>query len=80
MIAIGHAEYERVNVGGAVGVEQISEMWYHHFPDKLNNVHNMDTKSFVSEHSDGVLPKAAISISAGIPKETKLGTSGWHDV
>ena len=52
-------------VGGAIGDEQISDMWHHHFSDLLNSVHNTDSKSFVSEQIDDMLPKTAIFISAG---------------
>ena len=31
-------------VGGAIGDEQISEMWHHHSLDLLNSVHNTDSK------------------------------------
>ena len=31
-------------VGGAIGDEQISDMWHHHFSDLLNSVHNTDSK------------------------------------
>ena len=54
----------KVHVGGAVGNKQISEMWHHHFSDLLNSVYNTDSKSFVYEHIDDMLPKTAISISA----------------
>ena len=40
-------------------------MWHYHFSDLLNIVHNTDSKSFLSEHIDDMLPKTAISISAG---------------
>ena len=56
--------------------KQISEMWHHYFSDLLNSVQNTDSKSFVSEHIDDMLPKTTISIHASdvrcIMKETKL--------
>ena len=70
-------------VGGAIGDEQISDMWHHHFSDLLNSVHNTDSKSFVSEHIDDMLPKTAISISAGdardILKDAKMDKSAGLD-
>ena len=58
-------------------------MWYHHFSYLLNSVHNTDSKSFVSEHIDDMLPKTAISISTGdvrdILKEVKMGQSAGLD-
>ena len=70
-------------VGGAIGDEQISDMWHHHFSDLLNSVHNTDSKSFVSEHIDDMLPKTAISISAGdvrdILKDAKMSKSAGLD-
>ena len=63
-------------VGDAEGDKQISEMWHHYFSDLLNSVQNTDSKSFVSEHIDDMLPKTAISIHASdvrcIMKKTKL--------
>ena len=70
-------------VGGAIGDEQISDMWHHSFSDLLNSVHNTNSKSFISEHIDDMLPKTAISISAGdvrdILKEVKMGKSAGLD-
>ena len=70
-------------VGGAIGNEQISDMWHHHFSELLNSVHNTDSKSFVSEHIDDMLPKTAFSISAGdvrdILKDAKMGKSAGLD-
>ena len=52
-------------------------MWHHHFSDLLKSVHNTDSKSFVSEHIDDILPKITISISTGdardILKELRMG-------
>ena len=70
-------------VGGAIGDEQISDMWHHSFSELLNSVHNTNSKSFISEHIDDMLPKTAISISAGdvrdILKEVKMGKSAGLD-
>ena len=70
-------------VGGAIEDEQISDMWNRDFSDLLNNVHNTDLKSSVSEHIDDMLPKTAISISAGdvrdILKDAKMGKSAVLD-
>ena len=58
-------------------------MWHHHFSDLLNSIHNTDSKSFVSEHIDDMLPKTAISISAGdvrdVLKDGKMGKSTGLD-
>ena len=45
-------------VGDAVGIEQITDMWHHHFSEILNSVHNTDSKSFVCDHIDSVSPKS----------------------
>ena len=45
-------------VGDAVGNEQITDMWHHHFSEILNSVHNTDSKSFVCVHIDSVFPKS----------------------
>ena len=70
-------------VGVAIGDDQISDMWHHNFSDLLNSVHNTDSKSFVSEHIDDMLPKTVISISAGdvrdILKDAKMGKSAGLD-
>ena len=70
-------------VGGAKWDEQISDMWHHHFSDLLNSVHNTDSISLVSEHIDDMLPKTAISISAGVVrgilKDAKMGKSAGLD-
>ena len=51
-------------VGEAVGNEQITDMWHHHFSEKLNSVHNTDSKSFVCDHIDSVSPKSKLLIDA----------------
>ena len=70
-------------VGGAIGDEQISDMWHHNFSDLLNSVHNTYSKSFVSEHTDDMWSKTAISISAGdvrdILKDAKMSKSAGLD-
>ena len=71
-------------VGGAIGDEQISDMWHHHFSDLLNSVLNTDSKSFVFEHIDDMLPKTPISIFTGdvrdILKDAKMGKSAGPDI
>ena len=70
-------------VGDAVGNEQITDMWHHHFSEILNSVYNTDSKSFVCNHIDSVSPKSKelIDVSAIIEslKESKLGKSAGND-
>ena len=70
-------------VGDAVGNEQITDMWYHHFSEILNSVHNTDSKSFVCDHIDSVSPKSKMLIDASAIieslKEIKLGKSAGID-
>ena len=51
-------------VGDAVGNEQITDMWHHHFSEILNNVYNTDSKSFVCDHIDSDFPKSKMLIDA----------------
>ena len=51
-------------VGDAVGNEQITDMWHHHFSEILNSVHNTDSKSFVCDHIASVSPKSKMLIDA----------------
>ena len=68
-----------IQVGDAVGNEQITDMWHHHFSEILNSVHNTDSKSFVCDHIDSVSPKSKMLIDASAIieslKEIKLGKS-----
>ena len=70
-------------VGDAVGNEQITDMWHHHFSEILNSVHNTDSKSFVCDHIDSVSPKSKMLIDASAIieslKEIKLGKSAGID-
>ena len=70
-------------VADAVGNEQITDMWHHHFSEILNSVHNTDSKSFVCDHIGSVSPKSKMLIDAsGIIeslKEIKLGKSAGID-
>ena len=70
-------------VGDAVGNEQITDMWHHHFSEILNSVHNTDSKIFVCDHIDSVSPKSKMLIDASAIieslKEIKLGKSAGID-
>ena len=70
-------------VGDAVGNEQITDMWHHHFSEILNSVHNTDSKSFVCDHIASVSPKSKMLIDASAIikslKEIKLGKSAGID-
>ena len=70
-------------VGDAVGNEQITDMWHHHFSEILNSVHNTDSKSFVCDHIASVSPKSKMLIDASAIikslKEIKLEKSAGID-
>ena len=69
--------------GDAVGSAKTTDMWQTLYSELLNSVHDISSKSFVSEHIDAVLSESIVSISSGDVseglKDTKLGKSPGID-